>query len=274
MNGDLKERLRRREVCLGSWITLAHPAIAEIMADAGFDWLAIDLEHSTIGIREAQELIRVIDAAGVTPLVRLTSNDPNQAKRLLDAGARGVIVPMVNSAAQAEAAVSAVRYPPVGIRGVGLSRAQGYGVRFEEYIQTIEPATVVVAQIEHAEAVGALGEILAVPGVDATIIGPYDLSGSIGKPGQFDDSGVLALLGEYERASGEAGIPMGFHVIDPDYRSVMRKAQAGYRFLGFSVDFLFLGESCRTGLRALRDGLAAGPVANGQVAAAPLEEPS
>lgn len=252
MTFNLKERLQRREACLGSWITLGHPAIAEIMADAGFDWLAIDLEHSVIGLPEAQTLIRVIDSVGVTPLVRLTANDPNQAKRLLDAGARGVIVPMVNSAAQAQAAVQAVRYPPAGARGVGLARAQGYGARFAEYLAETEPGLVVVAQIEHVDAVRALRDILPVPGIDATIIGPYDLSGSVGKPGQFDDPEVLALLREYEAVSRSVGTPMGFHVIDPDPSGVERKLDAGYTFVGYSVDFLFLGDACRQGMAQLK----------------------
>jgi 2-dehydro-3-deoxyglucarate aldolase len=248
----LKARLAAGEPCIGSWITLGHPAIAEIMADAGFDWLAIDLEHTTIGLRETQELIRVIESAGVAPLIRLTSNDQHQAKRLLDAGAAGVIVPMINTADQARAAVAAVRYPPLGTRGVGLNRAQGYGARFEEYIRDREPETVVVAQIEHVDAVRALPEILSVPGVDATIIGPYDLSGSAGKPGQFDDPAVLGLLRDYEDRSKAAGVPMGYHVIEPDYAGVVRKLEAGYRFVGYSVDFLFLGVTCRNGMRDLR----------------------
>ena len=108
----LKEKLNKRDLTVGSWITLAHPAIAEIMAKAGFDWLSVDMEHSVITIREAEELIRVIDLCGVVPpLVRLSANDPVQIKRVMDAGAHGVIVPMVNSVAQAEQAVSAVRYP-------------------------------------------------------------------------------------------------------------------------------------------------------------------
>ena len=149
----LKQNIRSGRLTLGSWITLGHPAIAEIMASVGFDWLAIDLEHSVISLREAQELIRAIEAAGGTPLVRLTSNHPDLAKRLLDAGARGVIVPMVSSAEQARAAVEAVHYPPRGTRGVGLARAQGYGNAFAEYLSKIEPELVIVAQIEHVDAV-------------------------------------------------------------------------------------------------------------------------
>ena len=145
---------------IGSWITLGHPAIAEIMAESGFDWLTVDLEHSTITIREAEDLIRIIELKGVIPLVRLTSNSSEQIKRVMDAGAHGVVVPMVCSGDDARAAVSAVRYPPVGKRGVGLARAQGYGSSFEMYRSWQENEAIVVVQVEHIDAVNNLEEIL------------------------------------------------------------------------------------------------------------------
>ena len=123
------------KVTIGTWITLAHPSIAEIMAASGFDWIAIDLEHSVITIREAEELIRVINLSGVTSLVRLTSNDPNQITRVMDAGSCGVIVPMVKSIEDVKQAVAAVKYPPYGNRSVGLARAQEYGQSFSEYLE-------------------------------------------------------------------------------------------------------------------------------------------
>lgn len=175
MSAILMQRLNGNQLTIGSWITLAHPAIAEIMARAGFDWLTIDLEHSVITIREAEELIRVISLHGVPPLVRLTSNDANQIKRVMDAGAHGVIVPMVNSRADAERAVQALHYPPFGKRGVGLARAQGYGTTFADYRNWLEREAVVIVQIEHIDAVNDLEAILTVPGVNGYIIGPYDL---------------------------------------------------------------------------------------------------
>lgn len=249
---DVKGRLTLRQLTLGSWVTLAHPAVAEIMAQAGFDWLVIDLEHSVISLREAEDLIRVIESEGVAPLVRLTSNSPDQAKRVMDAGARGVVVPMVTTAEDAERAVRAVKYPPTGTRGVGLARAQGYGTRFAEYASSINARSIVVAQIEHVDAVNRLEEILAVPGIDATIIGPYDLSASMGKPGRYEDRDVAEVLARYEEISDRCGKPKGYHLVEPDPAAVTAKIHAGYCFMGFSVDFLFLGGGCRNGLRAVR----------------------
>ena len=172
---DLKTSLENCKLSIGSWITLAHPAIAEIMASAGFDWLVVDLEHSVITIREAEELIRIIELANVVPLVRLSSNNSTQIKRVMDAGASGVIVPMVNTASDAKTAVEAVKYPMEGLRGVGLARAQGYEALFNEYLDWQKNGTIVIVQIEHINAVNNLEEILTVPGVDGYIIGPYDL---------------------------------------------------------------------------------------------------
>ena len=147
----LKTRLAANQLTVGSWITLAHPAIAEIMARAGFDWLTVDMEHSVITIREAEELIRVVSLCNVPALVRLTSNNADLIKRVMDAGAIGIIVPMVNSRADAESAVSSVNYPPLGKRGVGLARAQGYGPNFGAYREWLGGGGAVVCDIRTPE---------------------------------------------------------------------------------------------------------------------------
>jgi 2-dehydro-3-deoxyglucarate aldolase len=249
----LKDKLKKNELTVGAWVTLGHPAIIEIMAGAGFDWFAVDLEHSMIGMREASELIRTIDLLGFPALIRVGSCDPHQIKRVMDAGAAGVIVPMVNSREEAEWAVKAVKYPPRGERGVGLARAQGYGFAFERYASSINEKSIVIAQIEHAKAIEDLENILTTEGIDGTMIGPYDLSGSIGKPGQFDDPGVVRLLETYKRISAQCGKPAGIHVVQPDPRVALGKINEGYRFIAFGVDFLFLGGACRETMRILRE---------------------
>jgi len=252
MSETLKRRLSCGQLTIGSWITLAHPAIAEIMSRAGFDWLAVDLEHSVITIREAEELIRVISLCGVPPLVRLTSNDQNQIKRVMDAGACGVIVPMVNSRADAERAVKSVHYPPFGERGVGLARAQGYGTGFANYREWLENEAVVIVQIEHIDAVNDLEAILMVPGVDGYIIGPYDLSASMGIPGEFNDQRLIAAI-EKVRTTGIAlGKPGGLHVVEPDSKKLREAIGKGFRFLAYSLDTRILDVHCRLGLAECR----------------------
>jgi len=238
-------------VLIGSWITLAHPAIAEIMAKARFDWLAIDMEHSVITIREAEELIRVIDMAGVVPLVRLTSNDQSQIKRVMDAGSYGVIVPMVNSPEDAERAIQAVKYPPAGKRGIGLARAQGYGARFQEYFDWQKNGSTVIVQVEHIDAVNNLEAIFSVEGVDGYIIGPYDLSGSIGIPGQFDHPDFLDAMERIRAVAKEMSMTGGIHVIEPEPEQLKQRIEEGYRFIAYSLDIRMLDVACRKGLESI-----------------------
>lgn len=237
---DLKARLKSGEVTIGSWITIGHTAIAEIMAKAGFDWLTVDMEHSAITLDIAQDIIRVIELAGVTPLVRVGENDPCLIKRVMDAGAHGVIVPMVNNKEDAVRAVKAVKYPPLGTRGVGLARAQRYGIDFEKYKDWVKHSSIVIVQIEHIEAVRNLKEILSVDGVDAFIVGPYDLSGSLGKPGEFKDAKVIGALEEIIAVSKKVKAVPGFHVVTPDCKQLKEKIRQGYRFLAYGFDALFL----------------------------------
>jgi len=248
MSKSLKKLIEGRELTIGSWLQIGSPVVAEIMAKAGFDWLVVDMEHSAISIADAHSLIQVIDLAGCVPLVRLSSNDSTLIKRVMDAGAHCVIVPNVNSADEAAAAVEAVRYPPKGKRGVGLWRAQGYGFDFDRYMKWQESESVVIVQIEHIDAVNNFEAILNTEGVDGFIIGPYDLSASLEIPGQFEQREFKAAIEKVGRISKETGVLMGTHVVQPDAATVKQKIKDGYRFIAYSIDTILLGQSCREGL--------------------------
>lgn len=248
----LKKKLKRREITIGSWITLGNTAIAEIMAKSGFEWLVVDMEHSVITLDIAQQLIQVIEGCGVTPLVRVGENDATVIKRVMDAGAYGVIVPMVNTKKQAEAAINAVKYPPVGTRGVGLARAQGYGNNFEEYRGWVHKDSIVIVQIEHIEAINNLEEILCVSGVDGSIIGPYDLSASLGYPGEFDKPELKHSLKKYQDVCNSLKMPAGFHVVPPDAGLVNDKIREGFSLLGFSLDTIFLNAGIKISLDSIK----------------------
>ena len=252
---QLKSKLSQGELTIGSWITLGHPAIAEIMAAAGFDWLVLDMEHSVLELSEIQTLIQVLDGQQCPAIVRLTSNHPDQIKRVMDAGATGVMVPMVKSAADAKAAVQSVYYPPRGQRGVGLARAQGYGARFQQYRGWLEDNAVIVAMIEHVDAVKAIDEILAVDGIDAYIIGPYDLSGSMGRPGELDHPEVQSAIARVLEAGQRSGKPGGIHVIEPDQEELQRRIAAGFNFLGYGLDIRILDSLCRSHMQNIRANL-------------------
>lgn len=252
---QLKSKLAQGELTIGSWITLGHPAIAEIMAAAGFDWLVLDMEHSVLELSEVQTLIQVLDGQQCPAIVRLTSNHPDQIKRVMDAGATGVMVPMVKSAADARAAVQAVYYPPRGQRGVGLARAQGYGARFQQYRGWLENNAVIVVMIEHVDAVKAIDEILAVDGIDAYIIGPYDLSGSMGRPGELDHPDVQSAIAQVLEAGHRSGKPGGIHVIEPNQDELQRRIAAGFNFLGYGLDIRILDSLCRSHMQNIRASL-------------------
>jgi 2-dehydro-3-deoxyglucarate aldolase len=247
----MKAKLLNGECQLGSWITLAHPAIAEIMANAGFDWLAVDLEHSVITIREAEELIRVIDLCGCAPLVRLTSNDENQIKRVMDAGSHGVIVPMVCTKEEAQKAVAAVQYPNSGKRGVGLARAQGYGASFDTYRNWLSDNATVIVQIEHIDAVNNVEAILSTPGVTGYIIGPYDLSGSMGLIGQLTHPDVEAAIKRVEVVGNKLNMPGGIHVIEPRPEELDARINQGFKFIAYSLDTRML-DFCSRDATALK----------------------
>jgi len=248
-----KKNTIMNRLSVGSWITLAHPAIAEIMANAGFDWLAVDLEHSVITIREAEELIRIIELSGTTPLVRLTSNDPDQIKRVMDAGSHGVIVPMVNSADDAKKAVNAVKYPPIGNRGVGLARAQRYGNKFEEHFEWQKNDSLVIVQVEHIDAVNNLESIFMVEGVDGFIVGPYDLTGSLGIPGEFHNPIFLTAMDRIRSVSERMNMIGGIHVIEPDPKQLKQRIDEGYKFIAYSLDFKMIDCTSRCGLEFIKD---------------------
>jgi 2-dehydro-3-deoxyglucarate aldolase len=249
----LKKKLIQNEQTYGCWITLGHPLIPEILAPAGFDWLTVDMEHSSIGLNELLPLIMSIEANGMVPLVRVGENDANLIKRVMDAGAYGVIVANINSPEEAQAAVNAVKYPPIGNRGVGLYRAQGFGKTFEMYLQWVKEQSIVIVQIEHIDAVKRIDDIFKVSGIDAFIIGPYDLSGSLGKPGQFDDPEVVGAIEQVIEAGKKKKIPAGFHSVTTDPEEAAQRIEQGFIFLGFSVDSIFLGDAAIGAMQRLKN---------------------
>lgn len=242
---ELKSHLKKGALTIGSWITLGSADTTEIMAQSGFDWLTIDMEHSVITLDKAQELIRTIEANDTVPLVRVAENRIEVIKQVMDAGAYGVIVPFVNTQEDAVRAVEAVKYPPLGKRGVGLARAQGHGLSFNHYKNWVNKESICIVQIEHITAVENLEEILQVKDIDGFIVGPYDLSASLGVPGEFNHPQVKDACRRIMKIAKKFGKPAGFHLIPPDASELSKKVKEGYSLLGFSLDALFLGTFCR-----------------------------
>jgi len=251
-NSRLKSKLKSKELSLGSWITIPHQAVIEVLSTAGFEWLVVDMEHSPIGVETLVSLIGHIQGNGMQALVRVSKNEEVAIKIVLDAGADGVIVPMIRNEEEARQAVDYVKYPPTGKRGVGLNRAQKYGTAFESYKNWVNEEVVIIAQIEHIEAVDNLEEILAVPGIDGIIVGPYDLSASMGHPGEFEREEVHAALMKIDEVAKRLDKPLGYHVIDSDHGKLLERIYKGYSFLAFSLDFFFLGDKAREEMKLLK----------------------
>lgn len=250
---SLKQKLKNRELTLGSWLTIPHQTIVEILGSAGFDWLTIDTEHSAINIESVMNLIGHIQGNGMQALIRVSKNEEVIIKRVLDAGADGVIVPMIRNKEEAITAVNYIKYPPLGKRGVGLSRAQKYGINFDTYQKWVKDEVVIIAQIEHIDAVNNLEEIFSVPGIDGIIVGPYDLSASMGYPGEYEREDVKNALIKIDEVTKKLNKPLGFHVIHSDHQKILEKIEKGYSFLAFSLDFFFLGDKAREEMKQLKN---------------------
>lgn len=208
MSASFRERLRRGDRLIGTLLGLPSPELAEIAADAGFDWLFVDMEHGALETRDVMRIVQAVRGPCAC-LVRVPETTEMWAKRALDTGAAGIIVPHVNGAADAALAVRWGKYPPEGGRSVGFTRSNRYGARFKESVASSNAETAVIAQVEHIDGVRAIEAILAVAGIDAVFIGPFDLSASLGKPGRLDDPEVKAAIGAVAAACVRAAIPVG-----------------------------------------------------------------
>jgi len=249
---NLKKRLNQKELTIGSWLSIDNPITCEIMSKAGFDWLVIDLEHTSIAEEGLFRLIQITELSDTFPIVRVGDNNPLFIKKAMDAGALGIIVPMVNSVEDANSAVDSMYYPPKGKRGVGLYRAHQYGMRFDEYKNNIEDKCILIVQIEHYLGVRNIHDILSVDGVDGYIVGPYDLSGSVGYPGEFDHPAVTKQLNLINESLAKEDKPGGFHIVHSDHSELMKRINEGYKFIAYGDDMVFFAEKVKDELRFVK----------------------
>lgn len=230
----LKQRMAAGLPCIGAWSTVPSPIVAEAMASCGFHWLAVDMEHGAVDVADAQAIFTAAERCGVAPLARLPSADPYLARRLLDAGAQGLIVPVVESADDFLAFARHCRFPPAGRRGVGLSRANGWGDRFETYLAGFDP--VLVPQIETRAGIDAAEALARLEVVDGLFVGPYDLSADLGAPGRFDTPDMTAALARVKAAAAGGGKALGIHQVPPDPAQLRARLDEGYRFIAYATD--------------------------------------
>lgn len=237
---SIADLLRTRAPVFGAWTSLAHPSISEIFTYAGVDFIGIDLEHSTISQEQAQWIIAAAHNGGTSCLPRVSSHNGEQIKRLLDSGADGVIVPQVSTLAEVERIVEWSKYPPLGRRSYGVARAQGYGFRFEDYTNNWNERSVIIIQIESIRAVEAVDELLSNADVDGVMIGPYDLSGSLGIPGRVFDPQVANACRRVIEACRRSNKACGTQIVDPAEQNVREALANGYNFVVLASDVFIL----------------------------------
>lgn len=249
-SAHFRQRLLSQTPSIGVIATLADPSVVEILVHAGYDWLWIDAEHSPLNPADIQKMAQA--ANGCPCLARVPSLDEGWVKKVLDAGVDGIIFPLINSSEEAQQAVALCRYPPLGRRSVGVARAQKYGAGFDEYIAQANEQVCVVIQIEHIEGVRRVTEILETPGVDALLIGPYDLSNSMGKPGQVDHPQVQAAIESVRNACLAFDKPLGIFTTSVN---VARQAlRDGFTFVAVGVDVMLLANAARQTLQQVKAG--------------------
>ena len=247
---DVKHKIQAGEPSIGTWLATGSPLAAEILAHQGFDWLNVDMEHNAIDLGQLQALFHAISTTPTIPFVRVPWNDPQVIKRVLDIGAYGVVVPMVQSAEEAERAVGACRYPPEGYRGRGTIRGRLYGG--EDYADRANEEICVVLMLETITAVENADSILRVPGIDAVFIGPNDLASTMGLPLGTDNQHPdhVAAVREIREACERHRVPPGIHC--GSSAAVNQRIDEGFKWIALSSDAGLLTAAAKANIGELR----------------------
>jgi len=253
LRNRLKRMLREGETALGVWMTTNSIEAAWTLANSGVDWILFDLEHGPCSIETVDRIIRYIRGCHAVPLIRVVWNDVNAIKRALDTGAWGVVIPWVSSKEEAENAVKFCRYPPEGIRGAAPGRpAEVWGISPDEYLKIANNEIMVIIQIEREEAVENIEEILSVEGIDATFIGPTDLSNSMGYVGEPFHPRVVEAMNRILETSIRMGVTPGiaYGLNDNHIKELIRK---GFKFIGIGSELSLLERGCKAALKSIKE---------------------
>ncbi len=242
---------------LGTWVMSASPIVAEAVGVAGFDWAVLDMEHTPLDLMDLVHLLQAVAGTPMTPVVRVPWNDTVNIKRVLDAGASSLMIPFIQDAEEAHAAVAATRYPPQGVRGMaGMSRGSRFGTT-PDYLRTANDGICVVLQLETPQAMANLEAIAAVPGVDGLFVGPGDLSGAMGHVGQLTHPEVMASMADAARRANAIGMPIGS--VGGNAETVAAYRAAGYDFVAMASDLGLLMRGLQGALQSMRMGAAPPP---------------
>jgi 4-hydroxy-2-oxoheptanedioate aldolase len=254
-SNPVKKKLRDGLPTFGTWLSLGNLLAARVLARSGYDWLTLDLEHQPIDWEDAAMLMGAIADAGCVPLARVPSGSHETIKRTLDAGAWGIVVPMVNTVEQARSAVAAAKYPPEGNRSLGGSlNAMNFQATADDYFRRANQELLVVLQTESPEGVSNAEVIYNLPGVDAIFVGPVDLRANMrtSAEDQVSDEQLEAMLARVVTAGKKVGTPTGMHVMEPEH--ALARVKQGMQFLAVGSDLKMLAQTARQQIAALRPG--------------------
>jgi 2-keto-3-deoxy-L-rhamnonate aldolase RhmA len=240
---------------IGTLISLASLDTIDVLSQCGFDWMFLDLEHSSLSFSQTKALVQVV-AGRAFMLPRIADNHPVEIQKALDIGCDGVIVPLVNSKSEAEAAVRFAKYPPDGERSVGIGRAQGYGIHFKDYVENANANISVIIQIEHEKAIENIDDILSVKGIDAVFIGPYDLSGSMNLLGKITDARVQSAIQAVRSKCAAKGIPYGIFALTAE--DCAQELAHGAKFVALGVDTMHLYHGAQSQLEVVKNSIPRG----------------
>lgn len=252
---ELKSKFRNRQMLFGGWVSYSHPSITETIAKAGFDFIAIDMEHSTITVEQAQRIIAACQGEGTLCLPRPVSHSNDWIKPLLESGSDGLIIQMVNTPRDVEKLLSHMKYPPMGRRSFGVNRAQGYGFDFDSYVETWNETSSLIIQIESIEAVDNIEKLISFEDVDGVMVGPYDISGSLGVPGQISHPSVLNAAEKVVEVCAKYGKSCGTQVAEATPETVRQMFDFGYTYGILSSDLFVLwkwSERMRTLIQSMK----------------------
>ena len=236
----IRKKFSKNEPSIGTFMQLNSPDLAEILASEKFEWIALDMEHGSINLNNLNNIFRSIDLFNKLPIVRLANDDILECRKVLDYGACGIIVPMVESGLQIKKIIKHCKYPPHGVRGVAFTRANLYGKDFDLYYKELSKLKLIIAMIENIKGLDNLDDILSTKYLNAIFIGPYDLSASLGCPGDFNNKKFIEAIKIIKSKSKKHNIPLGIHIVEPDRKALSNTIKAGYSFIAFSMDTRFI----------------------------------
>lgn len=249
MKSSFSSQIKNNAPLIGTIVTLGSPEVAEMLSLCGFDWLFFDMEHSTFSVSSVQNCLQAV-RGDCLAIVRVPENSAVWIKRVLDTGCDGIVVPQVNSPDEAQRAVNAAKYPPLGARSVGIGRAHGYGLSFGDYVASANERVALIIQIEHIDAVKNLDAILQVPGIDGVQIGPYDLSGSLNRLGQVTSEAVQTALRTIKEKCRTASMPVSMFTLEP--AAAQKEIADGCKFMLVGTDAVFMTNAANDALNLVR----------------------